>query len=51
MSLRRLVLLLLVALPLAACGNKGPLVKPPADSAPAHAPVKSVTPTPEATGR
>ncbi len=30
MPLRRLLPLLLIALALAACGNKGPLVKPPA---------------------
>lgn len=38
MSLRRLALLLLIALPLAACGNKGPLVKPADKSAVPAAP-------------
>lgn len=33
MPLRRLLLLLPIALALAACGNKGPLVKPPAKPA------------------
>lgn len=33
MPFRRLLLLLPVALALAACGNKGPLVKPPATQA------------------
>ena len=47
MSLRRLVFILFVALLLAACGNKGPLVKPSAKTdAPAAntAPASSRTP-------
>lgn len=47
---RRLVPLLIFALPLAACGNKGPLVKPPTpveQPTPAPAPT---SPSPQPTG-
>lgn len=56
MPFRRLVPLLIFVLPLAACGNKGPLVRPaakpgtPAEQpTPAPAPA-STAPSPEPTG-
>lgn len=54
MSFRRLVPLLILALPLAACGNKGPLVRPAAKPGtptqqPTPAPA-STAPSPEPTG-
>lgn len=56
MSLRRLVPLLILVLPLAACGNKGPLVRPPAKKPttptqqPTPAPA-STAPSPESAGQ
>jgi len=55
MPLRRLVPLLILALPLAACGNKGPLVRPaakpgaPTQQQPAPPP-SSTAPSPEPGG-
>jgi predicted small lipoprotein YifL len=54
MSFRRLVPLLIFVLPLAACGNKGPLVRPAAKpGTPAEQPTPapaSTAPSPEPTG-
>lgn len=46
MNIKPIALLLALTLPLAACGNKGPLVRPSAQVPPVEAPAPSDTATP-----